>query len=432
MKSTEHRILGWRLTAIAIVGVLHSLAGPISRGSGEERPEPMNFTDTMPEIVEAIDAGLAEWMSRVTFRGHYRHRIGAAFTVEDALAGRFVDPETGNRLLKPHPKDPESADGFVAKTEEAFRWEYRRITAIHRNGNSVTNPSFDIAVANGVIVEHRPAYKLGVGQTGAGLVSVYLVTKKGLEGRFPCKGPPTMPLFAVAGSTGRPFSPREGYNERTRWAIRQIDPTRLVVAVERVTNAPKGTQAQSVGLRDYYWIKMGRRYPVVERIDSYEMRYGQVGDLGSRTVFSDLCVVGNGCVIPRHVSSVLRLDTRARNGKRLWLGRSWHSDDLGRKKPTRADFVISVPKGTIIEGLPGKRDSVFDVMSIDPKSVVAPTSGPAQSATVTSGSTVTSGPSVPPEWNPTNLVRLGGIGLILLGVACLAVLMRRPRRAMLE
>ena len=391
-------------------------------------PENLAFEEKMPPVVEAIDTAIAEWMRVVTFCGNYRHRVGVALSRENALAGRFIDPKTGERLRTVHPDDSESADGFVAKTEDAFRWSYHRITPLAHQANYIVNSSFDIAASNGVVVQYRPLQAAGRRRIG-GVVSVFLAKDDGLKGRYPCPGPPFMPLFAVAGTTGRPLSPREGYNERTRWAVKQRGAKDLLIVIERAPASPKGIETGDMRFLSYYHFTLSGRYPVLNRVTSGS----STGDYAATapqfetmpvTELSSFVPAGKGCSVPRHVASAMPIELRSAAGKKLWLGRIWHSDDLGKCQPSKDDFLITVPEGTRIEGISGKNDRVFDVQSIQSEDVVSATAGPAPPSAFArenlSPTSVGTGSSA--------YIRLFGIALAMVGLICLAFFYRGKAR----
>ncbi len=341
--------------------------------------------DEMPPLVAALDAGICRWREVVEFAGHYRHRLAFALSEADALSWRFVDPET----LQPvdddfvAPNDPESADGFVAKRADAFRWKHIRITKVVRSGNMVVNAPFDLAVANGVRVEYRPPFGQSNGRRFGGAVEVTLIRQTGVAARFPPVAVSEMPLFAVAGSDEFRFRQLGDQAARLRWAYRQLAPSRVVVIVERIMAPAVGgdkPQLPTVGSRTHYFVRTDATYPVVERIESYYVDDGQTKERVTTTAMSDFVSCGP-CLVPRRVVTTIRtLEPRKKGGPALWLARTWKSDDVGKRAPRDDDFTITVPKGTDVDGVRDRHRTSFPVLRMSRDDVVATALKPREAA----------------------------------------------------
>lgn len=323
--------------------------------------------DTMPSVVEAVEAGILQWRETLTFSGNYHHRMGAGLTLEDALAGRFVDPETEKPLAAVHPKDTESADGFLAKSPDAFRWSYRRINALRSRGRIRINPSFDLVAGHGVVARYVfPA--AGVG----GSVTVTRSSGSGFLDRFPCRGIPIAPFFAVSTGKENLFASAKESPEHRRWGYRRIASDKLLVVVDRTAAVPVGESASQLTIQCHYVIRTNSRLPLVESIATYLTQDGAKRELVTKTEFSDFVRLKDGTEVSRRVAcAVMKRSSSVRPGESLWISRIWHCSNLDTNVPSDRAFVLTVPEGTTVKGLRASSTTRFDISAIRPEDVIA-------------------------------------------------------------
>ncbi len=359
------------LVALAVVLTSVHVRGdePLS-GSGnriEVQRDALEQSEPVPPVVQALSVGIQRWKESATFRCNFTFVHGYGLEQEKVARGEFCS------VLDGKPYSGESGRGFVAKSQDRFRYRYDPDQHLAAGVTDLSQrfPYFDIAVVDGKQWRYRARRQVKPSrEMVGGTVDFSIEEDQSLSARFPSMTEMyPMPLFACGGFGDEPFlslTPRKGLKEKVSWRVSKVDSARVRILAIRTGVAGQDQWED----RTEYTVRTEYPLPFIERV-RHRYRNSNGASLRQHLDANELVDCGNGVMIPSSVVQTTELQaSSASNENRLtcWRANIWKSDDLKGTQPLVEDFVLTVPERTNVRGLvtTGSR-TVFNLLDL-PKS----------------------------------------------------------------
>lgn len=290
--------------------------------------------ETRATIVK-LNQQIDEWFKGVSFRSEYTCRTGHSQSKADALQGKFS--LLGQVMRGVFHK--EHTDKLRISRTYGSPVKFAKLRSSARGPGAVNS---DEIYVDKFMLSYIPAQKTIVGTCS--IQQTRQQVKYGILGAGPYSAFTLGPLTCM----GQRFKILKQFDDPdtvsgslTSCSIEQIENERMLITME----SDYGERSKTVILQ--VWTKP--KHPVIEQCTVHS-EFGDHKSVEVVIMAADF-VDCDGYLVPRLVRSVMR-QSEVLIPNELYSLQEWKSADLGQRKPTRDDFVMTVPsEGVKILGM---------------------------------------------------------------------------------
>ena len=311
----------------------------------------MSVPGTPDDTIQALDAGIENWLKSVEVICTYRLERGFATSLSNALSGRL---QKRSRKSSPHEY---ACTGIFAKSQTLIRQTKNYNSPPIEDGEKVYNVPFD-EVSNDEI---DVSYNSSIGEpTGVARVNIrHPQFKKAIIAGVYAAG--EINPLAIFG--GEAVSPLRYYLDRpdsVRSKLEEIGDNKIEIEMEYSSGSVSETRTVIIGT--------SYAVPVVDSISNITKSDGVTVETHVRA--SEFVAFQGGMIPSRICSAVPTQD------KNRWIAFIWTSDDMrNQRRPAPSDFIVQIPEHTNLMGLKQfPKNGVVDVTKIGLDDLVTSTS----------------------------------------------------------